>query len=66
MRMSDDATIFQLFWSSDSCQSKYCREEWERALKQNKDDFIRPVYWEDPISEPPEKLSRYHFKYMKL
>ena len=66
MHMIDRATIFQLFWSQNSCQSKYCRQEWEYALKQNIKDFIRPVYWKIPMPDPPEELGKYHFKYKEL
>ena len=66
MQMIDRATIFQLFWSHNARQSKYCRQEWEHALKRNKAGFIRPVYWEIPMPDPPEELSRYHFEYMQL
>ena len=64
--MINTATIFQLFWSQNSCQSEYCRQEWQHALKREKDGFIRPVYWEIPMPEPPEELSKYHFEYMQL
>jgi hypothetical protein len=66
MSLIDRATIFQLFWSQNSSQSKYCRKEWEHALKRNKNGFIRPVYWETPMPDPPKGLSKYHFKYVPL
>ena len=66
MNMIDRASIFQLFWSQNSGQSKYCRQEWEHALKRNREGFIRPVYWEHPMFKPPEELSRYHFEYMEV
>jgi hypothetical protein len=66
MNMIDRATIFQLFWSQNSSQSKYCRQEWEHALKKNQDGFIRPVYWETPLLPPPDELSKYHFEYMEF
>ena len=66
MRMIDRADIFQLFWSPNSSQSKYCAQEWEYALKQNKEGFIRPVFWQQPIPNPPEELSKYHFEYIEL
>lgn len=66
MNMIDRASIFQLFWSQNSAQSKYCRQEWEHALERNREGFIRPVYWEKPIPKPPEELSKYHFEYMEF
>ena len=66
MNMIDRASIFQLFWSPNSGQSKYCRQEWEHALKRNREGFIRPVYWEHPMFKPPEELSKYHFDYMEV
>lgn len=66
MRLIDDADIFQLFWSHHSRESKYCRQEWEHALKRNREGFIRPVYWNTPMPDPPEELSKYHFEYVEL
>jgi hypothetical protein len=66
MNMIDQASIFQLFWSQNSSQSKYCRQEWEHALKQKREGFIRPVYWERPIPKPPKTLSKYHFEFMEM
>jgi hypothetical protein len=66
MNLIDRASIFQLFWSQNSSQSKYCRQEWEHALKKNQDGFIRPVYWETPLPPPPDELSKYHFEYMEF
>jgi hypothetical protein len=66
MRMIDRATVFQLFWSQNSSRSKYCQQEWEHALKRNKEGFIRPIFWETPRPDPPEELSRYHFEYVQF
>jgi hypothetical protein len=63
MQMIDRAAIFQLFWSWNASQSKYCRQEWEHALRGNKEGFIRPLYWEIPMPNPPEELCKYHFEY---
>jgi CheY-like chemotaxis protein len=66
-RMIERADIFQLFWSSNSSQSKYCQQEWEHALKQNRPEgYIRPVYWQKPLPKPPDKLSKFHFTYVEL
>ncbi len=66
LQMIDRATIFQLFWSENSSQSQYCRQEWQHALNRNKDGFIRPIYWEHPMPEPPEELSKYHFDFIEF
>jgi hypothetical protein len=69
MRLIDRADIFQLFWSQNSAQSQFCRQEWQYALQQEKlkgDTFIRPVYWEQPLIPPPEELEPLHFAYVPL
>jgi TIR domain len=48
-----EADVFQLFWSSNSMRSRYCREEWEHALALRRPSFVRPFYWEDPRPEDP-------------
>jgi uncharacterized protein YjbI with pentapeptide repeats len=66
MQMIDRADIFQLFWSENSKNSKYCKQEWKHALKRKAEGFIRPVYWQKPIPDPPKELSKYHFEYVNL
>jgi hypothetical protein len=65
LHMIDRADLFQLFWSSNSRQSPYCRQEWEYATRLNRASFIRPTYWEDPFPPtdvlPPE-IARLHFQ----
>jgi hypothetical protein len=62
-----EADVFQLFWSSNSMRSPYCREEWEHALSLRRPLFIRPFYWEDPRPEdrtrglPPDALDALEF-----
>jgi len=63
LQMIDKADIFQLFWSPNSEKSKYCKQEWQYALKRSKEGFIRPVYWKKPMPEPPKELGMYHFHY---
>lgn len=67
-RRIERAQIFQIFWSSNYSQSENCKQEWEYALKQNKDEgYIRPVFWEKPLSpKPPEELNKFNFKYVEL
>ena len=63
----EEADVFQLFWSSNSMRSPYCREEWEHALALRRPLFVRPVYWEDPMPQdptlglPPVALRDLHF-----
>ena len=67
MRRIERAELFQLLWSSNSSQSKYCQQEWEHALQQNKPEgYIRPVYWQKPLPEPPVELSKFHFTHVEL
>ena len=51
----EEADIFQLFWSSNSMRSRYCREEWEHALALRRPLFVRPLYWEDPLPQDPAR-----------
>lgn len=68
----DTADVFQLFWSKDSAVSANVRDEWDYALKyrcpqNNCVDFIRPVYWVNPIPvPPPDELKHLNFKYVPL
>jgi hypothetical protein len=62
LHMIEEADIFQLFWSSASCQSPYVEQEWRHALGLGKGEaFIRPIYWERPLPSVPEPLSKIHF-----
>lgn len=71
-RLIDEADIFQLFWSSNSSQSRFVRQEWEYALKRAAmqpdkklaEGFIRPVFWEVPEPPIPPELGHIHFKYL--
>ena len=63
--MIDAADIFQLFWSERSAKSVYVTQEWEYALQLNRGEgFVRPIYWEVPMTKPPEKLAPLHFAYL--
>ena len=63
------ADIFQLFWSTNALSSSFVREEWEFALKLGRQQFIRPVYWEEPLPAlaglPPEPLRKLHFHHLR-
>jgi TIR domain/Divergent InlB B-repeat domain len=60
-----DADVFQLFWSWNALASPFVRREWEFALGLDRAEFVRPVYWEDPLPSsgdlPPDELRRLHF-----
>ena len=67
LKMIERAEIFQLFWSENTSKSKYCRQEWEYALKLKKEGgFIRPCYWQNPMTAPPDELSHLHFEYVQV
>jgi len=61
------ADLFQLFWSTKSKISPWVEKEWRQALALmgpagRKDSrFIRPLYWEEPMPQPPVELARLHF-----
>jgi len=70
--MIREANIFQLFWSWNSVESAFVRQEWEYALALRRPGFVRGVYWEEPMPEvpdrglPPEELKRLHFQYVAV
>jgi hypothetical protein len=65
--MIERADIFQLCWSQAAKLSKYVEKEWSHALKQGRlPSFIRPVYWETPMPEPPAELAHLHFARYQL
>ncbi|HEX3053655.1 MAG TPA: toll/interleukin-1 receptor domain-containing protein [Aggregatilineaceae bacterium] len=68
LQMIDESAAFQLFWSKNSAQSSYCRQEWEYALKlmQERPRFVQPVYWQDPIPPQPSELAKLHFQRVVL
>ena len=56
------ADVFQLFWSTNARSSTYVEKEWLYALDLGRTgDFVRPVYWERPMPEPPAPLAALHF-----
>jgi hypothetical protein len=67
LKLIDRADIFQLFWSPAAAESPYVQQEWEYALKLDRDSahFIRPVYWQQPHPPIPDALSHIHFAYQK-
>jgi hypothetical protein len=65
LEMIDKADIFQLFWSPAAAESNFVRQEWEYALnlKREQANFIRPVYWQQPMPPAPEPMNHIHFAY---
>jgi hypothetical protein len=67
----DEADIFQLFWSNHAAESENVQHEWDYALKYKCPDqhcasFIRPVFWDKPMPQPPEPLSHLNFRFVPL
>ncbi|MEQ8676470.1 MAG: toll/interleukin-1 receptor domain-containing protein [Aggregatilineales bacterium] len=63
LALIDRADVFQLFWSKTAAESPYVKQEWEHALKYETDrpNFIRPVWWQDPMPPVPKELGHIHF-----
>ncbi|HKV12903.1 MAG TPA: trypsin-like peptidase domain-containing protein [Thermoanaerobaculia bacterium] len=65
--MIRQADAFQLFWSQNALRSVFVEREWRYALSLGRESFVRPVYWEEPLPElpernlPPQELRRLHF-----
>ncbi|MBX3065918.1 MAG: toll/interleukin-1 receptor domain-containing protein [Anaerolineae bacterium] len=67
----DNADIFQLFWSANSAASSNVRDEWDYALhyrcpQTQCADFLRPVYWQNPLTPPPAELNHLNFRYVPV
>jgi hypothetical protein len=56
-----DSDVFQLFWSEQARLSGTVRDEWKYALSLRREGFVRPVYWDDKLPEPPKELRRLFF-----
>jgi hypothetical protein len=65
LAMIERADIFQLYWSNAAKRSRYVKAEWRHALKQEKSNFIRPLYWHLPMPQPPRALAQLHFSYLE-
>jgi predicted RNA-binding protein with RPS1 domain len=66
LAMIERADIFQLCWSQTAKHSTNVEKEWRHALKQRRRSFIRPIYWEIPMPDPPVELADLHFGYYRL
>lgn len=64
----NDADVFQLFWSKRAAQSQFVAREWQHALKllPSRPNFIRPVYWSNPLYTTPPELQGLHFQQLSL
>ncbi len=60
------ADSFQLFWSENARTSQNVRKEWKYALTLNRERFIRPVYWSEPIPKRPKELNVFNFTKINL
>ena len=62
----EEADIFQLYWSEAAKRSPNVKKEWRHALAQARSTFIRPVYWRQPMPDPPTELAGFHFACYEL
>jgi len=62
----EEADIFQLCWSEAAKRSEYVTQEWRHALAQKRESFVRPMYWQTPMPQPPPELADIHFAYLSL
>jgi hypothetical protein len=64
-----DHDLFQLYWSQAASESTEVANEWHLAREiapQRAVDFIRPLYWSEPMPHPPGELSDLHFGRLDL
>ena len=64
LKKIEEADIFQLCWSYKAKSSMNVEKEWRHAISQKREHFIRPVFWEQPMPEPPTELEAIHFAYL--
>jgi hypothetical protein len=62
----EQADLFQLCWSDAAKRSQYVTQEWKYALGLNRQAFLRPMYWQTPMPEPPSALADIHFAFLDL
>jgi hypothetical protein len=60
----DEADVFQLYWSETARRSRYVEQEWRHALGRDIPNFIRPLYWKQPLAPIPQELAGLHFHYL--
>jgi hypothetical protein len=64
-----DHDLFQLFWSQTAADSNEVANEWKLAKEiapARTTDFIRPLYWTEPMPAVPEALQDMHFARLDL
>ena len=66
LKMINTADIFQLYWSNNAKESQFVEQEWRYAISLQRENFIRPLYWEIPVPKPPEDLGDFHFARLKF
>jgi hypothetical protein len=62
----DKADSFQLFRSVHSRASENVEKEWRYALRLERERFVRPVFWSEPMPAPPGELQHLHFARIQL
>ena len=66
LELIDQSDVFQLYWSANASVSKYVEQEWQHALALNRQHFVRPVYWEQPMPDAPAPLKKLHFSFYAM
>jgi hypothetical protein len=66
LKMIDKADAFQLCWSPSAQGSVHVEKEWRHALGRSEASFIRPVYWLEPMPDPPVELEGIEFTFVDL
>lgn len=66
LSLIERADIFQLYWSDAAKSSRYVKQEWQHALAQQRENFLRPLYWKKPMPKPPRELATLHFAYYDM
>jgi hypothetical protein len=65
LKLVDEADVFQLFWSGAAAESEAVAQELDRALTHtDRENFIRPVVWEQPAAALPAALQHVKPAYM--
>lgn len=60
------ADVFQLCWSQTAKQSPHVEQEWKCALGLRRANFVRPMFWEKPMPDPPPDLAHIHFTFVDM
>lgn len=60
------ADVFQLCWSHAARLSPHVEREWRCALRLERRGYIRPIYFEKPMPDPPNELRHMHFTFVDI